>query len=247
VIKRLLLGYIAYSCISAIGISLLSANNAYSMGLRSFVALPVEKGGTVVRFSVEHAKDAGTDTLISSTAYGISAKQTLLVGIPYQLSPAGNKRQGDVSVLYRHIVKQQDRYIGTKRFALLGGVILPTEKERDVALQAGFVYTQFFHRHEIDGDALYQLGTSDRKDSGRYDLSWQFRLLPIERPEWGIATELNSVVEFNGRWQEGKSTTHQVTIGLQWVQAKWVFEGGAVKDLNNENELRYLLSTRFHF
>ncbi|HHL18459.1 MAG TPA: hypothetical protein ENJ33_01850 [Thiothrix sp.] len=239
--------YIAAVCVSVIGIGLLSADNAYSMGLRSFVALPVEKEGTVVRFSVEHAQDADTDTLISSAAYGMSAKQTLLVGIPYRLSPAGKDRQGDVSVLYRQIVKQQDRYAGTKRFALLGGAIIPTKKERDVALQTGFVYTQFHQRHEVDADVLYQLGTSNRKDSGRYDLSWQYRLLPIERPDWGTVTEINSVIELNGRWQEGNNITHQATIGLQWVQAKWVFEGGVVKDLNNDNELRYLISTRFHF
>ena len=238
-----------YISASVIGISLLTTH-AYSMGLRTFVALPVEKEGRVVRFTIEQAKDADTTTLITSAAYGISAKQTLLLGLPYRLSPAGDNRQGDVSVLYRHLVKQQDAQTGTRRLGLLGGAIIPinpSEKERDAAVQAGFVYTQYLGRNEIDVDALYQAGASDRNDSGRYDVSWQYRLSPTERPEWGIASELNSAVELNGRWKASNSTTHQVTLGLQWVQPKWVLEGGVAKDLNNAEELRYLLSTRFHF
>ena len=41
--KRLVghIRYLAAVYVSVIGISLLSADNAYSMGLRSFVALPV--------------------------------------------------------------------------------------------------------------------------------------------------------------------------------------------------------------
>lgn len=221
--------------------------NTYGMGLRSFVALPVEKNGTVIRLSLEHAKDADTDTLITSTAYGISNHQTLLLGMPYRLAPAGNDRQGDVSVLYRHIVRQTDRFSGTDRLGLLGGAIVPTKRDRDPAIQAGLVFTHFQDRNEIDIDVLYQSGTGERPDAGRYDVSWQYRLLPAERPEWGIKPELNGVLELNGRWNEGNNMTHQLTTGLQWIHQKWVLEGGLIKDLNNKNELRYLLSARFHF
>jgi len=221
--------------------------NANSMGLRSFVALPVEKGGAVVRFSLEHAEDADTDTLSTSAAYGISDRQTLLLGLPYRLSPAGSNRQGDISVLYRHIVRQEDSLSGTKRLGLLAGGIVPTDTERDAAIQAGFVYTYFKNQHEVDLDALYQAGIDDRADSGRYDLSWQYRLLPAKRPDWGIVKELYSVMELNGRWKEGSNITHQITAGVQWVHQKWVLEGGIIKDLNNDNEQRYLFSTRFHF
>ncbi len=167
--------------------------------------------------------------------------------MPYRLSPGGKDRQGDVSVLYRHIVKQNDFYNGTGHLGLLGGVIVPTESERDAAVQGGFVYTQFEGRHEVDVDALYQSGTENRKDSGRYDVSWQYRLSPAERPDWGIAKELNSVLEVNGRWKQGDNTLHQLTVGLQWIDQKWVLEGGLVKNFNNDNELRTLLSMRFHF
>jgi hypothetical protein len=233
-----------------VSISIISVgfiNTAYSMGLRSLVALPVEKGGAVIRLTFERANDADTETLITNAAYGFTANQTLLLGMPYRLSPSGNNRQGDVSVLYRHIVWQQDTLSGTDRLGLLGGVIVPTENDRDAAIQAGFVFTHFKNRHEIDIDALYQSGTANRPDSGRYDISWQYRLSPVEHPDWGISTELNTVLELNGRWNEGNSVTQQITAGLQWVHKKTVIDGGVVQDLNNAHETRYLISTRFHF
>lgn len=234
------------STISTLFLAILSTH-ACGMGLRSFVALPVEKDGAVVRLSFIHADDADTDLLVTSAAWGISASQTLLFGIPYRLSPAGDNRLGDASVLYRHLVVQQDELHGTFRLGLLGGAIIPTDNDRDAALQAGFVTTWFRKRHEVDVDALFQAGTGDRPDSGRYDISWQYRLTPAERPEWGISQEWNSVLELNGRWQEGSNMTHQITAGLQWLHPRVVIEGGLVQDLNNTEELRYLLSTRLHF
>ncbi len=220
---------------------------AWSMGLRSFVALPVEKGGAVARIQIERAEDADRDILIGNAAWGLSARQTLLFGVPYRLSPAGDKRLGDVSMLFRQMLTQKDQHAGTRRLGLLGGAIAPTDSDRDAAIQGGAVYTAFWRRHEIDIDALYQAGLGKRGDSGRYDLSWQYRLTPAERPVWGIPSEINSVLEWNGRWQKGNDTTRQITAGLQWVHAGWVLEGGVAQDLNNARETRLLISTRFHF
>ena len=217
------------------------------MGLRSFVALPIEKGGSVLRFQNIYASQSEVDLFVTSFAYGIDAKQTLLVGMPYRLKPSEGERQGDVSLLYRYMLVQDDNFEGTSRLGLLGGVIIPTFSERDYAGQAGFVYTYFRDRHEIDVDLLYKKGFDARLDSGSYDVSWQYRLFPPIRDDWGISQELNSVVELNGRWFEGTTITHQLTLGLQWIHANWVLEGGFVKDLNNAKEERYLLSVRFHF
>ncbi len=236
-----------YSSACALCLCLVITDNIHGMGLRSFVALPVEKGGAVIRLSFEHVEDANTDSLTTSAAYGLTATQTLLLGMPYRLSASEESRQGDVSVLYRHIVSQEDSPSGTDRLGLLGGVIVPTESDRETAVQAGFVFTHFKNRHEIDIDALYQVGVGSRADSGLYDISWQYRLSPIERPDWGITQEINTVLELNGRWNQGKNMTHQVTAGLQWIHQKLVIEGGIVKDINNNNETRYILSTRFHF
>ncbi|EGQ9230982.1 hypothetical protein F0224_11340 [Vibrio coralliilyticus] len=228
--------------------SLLSAvAPVHGMGLRSLVALPVEKDGAVVRFVYEHSQDVDTNVLSANVAYGLSANQTLLLGLPYRLSPGGTDQQGDLSILYRHILWQQDRRSGTSRLGLLGGAIIPTENGRDGAFQTGFVFTHFQSRNEFDVDAVYQAGIEDRPASGRYDVSWQYRLSPANRPDWGILPELNSVLELNSRWQENDGTVHQITAGLQWVHQQWVIEGGIVQDLNATKDRHYLLSARFHF
>lgn len=220
---------------------------AHGMGLRSFVALPVEKNGAVIRFAFEHANEPNTDVLSTSAAYGLNAGQTLLLGVPYRLSPSGADQQGDLSLLYRHIVWQKNRLSGTSRLGLLGGAITPAGSDRNAAIQTGFVFTHFKGRHEIDVDALYQAGIENRPDSGRYDISWQYRLSPAEFPDWGIPSGLNSVLELNGRWDTVSGSVQQVTTGLQWVHRKWVIEGGITQDLNVTKDLSYLLSTRFHF
>lgn len=220
---------------------------SYAMGLRSFVALPVDKGGTVLRLTLETEQDTDIDRLTASAAYGLSANQTILLGFPYQLSPPGNNRQGDLSALYRHVLWRQDTDSGTTRTGLLGGLIAPTESNRDSAIQLGMVYTRFIDRHELDLDLLYQSGMDNRPDSGRYDLSWQYRLSPSIRPDWGLPTEVNTVLELNGRWKEGNNTAHQLTLGLQRIHPKYVVEGGIAQDLNNSEETRYLVSFRTHF
>lgn len=227
-------------------LSLLSVQNANSMGLRSFVALPIDKHGYVIRFSYEHLTGGNRDNFITSAAYGLSSDQALLFGVPYKLKPSDGDHFGDLSALYRHTIIQDDFFSGTSRLALLAGAIVSSDNDRDPAVQAGFVYTFFKDRYEFDIDALYQAGVDSRPDSGRYDISWQYRLLPAFYPDWGIESELNTVTELNGRWKEGNEITHQVTIGLQLVNPTWVIEGGFVKSLNN-NDLSFLLSTRFHF
>ncbi len=232
---------IAYTTCLWLGVS----GSGYSMGLRSFVALPVEKGGAVIRLTFVNEKEA--DTLVTSAAYGVDANQTLLLGIAYRGSPTNGDRQGDVSALYRYIAWKKDSSSGTDRLGLLGGAIVPTKNDNDAAVQAGFVFTHFRNRHEIDLDVLYQSGLDDRLDRGRYDISWQYRISPIKRPQWRLTQELNTVLELNGRWTENHNITHQVTAGLQTIHQKLVVEGGVVRDINNNHETKFLLSTRFHF
>lgn len=239
---------IRYTTLALAGIAAcVFSASLYGMGLRSFVALPLDKGGAVVRFQFERNRDAGVSLGIANFAYGIGVKHTLLLGLPLRLSPGGSDRWGDLGLLYRYTTWQQDYAGGTRRFALLGGVVVPTDDGRDAAIQAGFVFTSVSGRNEWDIDALYLAGMGDRADSGRYDVSWQYRLFPRQYPEWGIATELNSVIELGGRWTEGNELVHQLTVGLQWIHPRWVLEGGVFQDINGPEELHFLLSTRFHF
>jgi len=219
----------------------------WSMGLRSFVALPVEKGGKVLRAQLVRNYDLDQNTAIANLAYGLSGNQTLLLGVPYRLSPGGGDQLGDLSALYRRTVWQVDAPGRTSRLALLGGAIISTTGDRDFAIQAGAVATFYRGRYEWDLNVLYQAGQVDRPDAGRYDISWQYRLTPAEYPDWGLSTEWDVVLELGGRYSEGRSTIHQATGGLQWIHRRWVLEGGITKDLNGPRDRRALLSIRWHF
>lgn len=221
--------------------------DAHAMGLRSFAALPLEQGGTVVRLFGERNTDTDVDTLVTELAYGVNADQTLFLGLPYRLSPAGSDRTGDLSALYRYTVWRVDEEHGTRRASLLGGVVLPTDSARDTRLQLGGVATFYRGRQEWDLDFLWIDGLGNTADSARYDISWQYRLSPERRPAWGLGTEWDTVVELGGRWNEGDETLHQFTLGLQHIQKNWVLEGGVVQDLNGPENTRFVLSTRFHF
>lgn len=220
---------------------------AHPMGLRSFVALPVDKGGAVLRTQFERAMDANTDELVVNLAYGLSATRTILLGLPYRLSPAGTDRLGDLGILYRHTVWQHDFRQGTHRVGLLGGLVAPTQDDRDGAVQVGVVATRYEGRHEWDIDGLYQVGLGDRRDGFRYDLSWQYRLSPARRPTWGTGSEVDAVVELGGRWTAGSEIIHQATFGLQWIHPRWVLEGGVFRDLTGPEDTHVVLSSRFHF
>jgi len=82
-------------------ISIYSAN-LFAMGLRSFVALPLEQGGIVLRLQDIDNLNTDRNIAIANIALGITGKQALLFGIPYRLSPSGPNRSGDISFLYRY-------------------------------------------------------------------------------------------------------------------------------------------------
>ncbi len=221
---------------------------ASAMGLRAFVALPVDKGGTVARMQLLRNDDTDVDVGVLNLAYGIGARQALLLGLPYRLAPAGGGRRfGDLGLLYRYIVRQSDNPDGTMRIGLLAGASVPTNGDRDPGGQVGVVGTWYRGRHELDADLLWQPGFGNRGDAARYDLSWQYRLSPAEYPEWGSGNEWNGVVELNGRWNEAGVVTHQLTLGLQWIHPRWVLEGGVYRDLNGPKQTHFLLSARVHF
>ncbi|MEE8060073.1 MAG: hypothetical protein V3T17_19910 [Pseudomonadales bacterium] len=219
---------------------------AHGMGLRSFVALPVEQGGTVLRSTIERNADTDNATLVFNAAVGISSWQTLLLGLPYRLSPSGSERLGDIGALYRQIIVQSDTTAGTDRLGVLAGVVIPTAGERDEALQVGMVFTHYRGRHEIDLDGLYQRDLGGQASTARYDMSWQYRISPREYPDWGIPNEWYVVTELGGRWKQDNTAIHQMTFGLQRVAKRWVVEGGVIQDVNSPHETRYLFSIRFH-
>ena len=56
------------------------------MGLRSFVALPINKGGVVARFVLDEIPETNNKRLTTNLAYGIGSTQTFFLAAPYRLS-----------------------------------------------------------------------------------------------------------------------------------------------------------------
>lgn len=212
---------------------------ASAMGLRSFVALPLEQGGTVIRPLLEHDSDADASQLTTELAYGLTARQTLIVAVPYRVAGGSGRRVGDVMAFYRHQLWSVDTDSGTTRWSLLGGAII--DRDGHARAQLGTVATWFHDRHEIDADLLAAESGHGHPASARYDVSWQYRLNPGERAWW------MSVLELGGRWVDGAGTTQQLTVGIQRIEGAWVIEGGVVHDLNKRRGTSVLLGVRFHF
>ncbi len=218
------------------------------MGLRSFVALPINKGGVVTRLVVDEVPETNNEQITSNLAYGIDGRQSFFLAAPYRISSGTGDRLGAISLLYRNIVWQNIDSINPTRFGLLLGTVVPTDSDRDPKASAGFVVTHVKNRHEWDADALWQQGIDDAPNSLRYDLSWQYRIYPQEYPEWGLSSLVNTVFEFAGRGVEGNTVIQQFTGGFQWVVTpRWVLEGGVTQDLNGPDDTNYIISTRFHF
>ncbi len=221
-------------------------SDACAMGLRSFVALPIERGGMVFRFQgIFNVDNHNQNLFVTNFAYGLSGYQTLLLGFPYRFS-ADDHQTGDFSALYRHTVWQDDHPTGSNRLALLGGILIPTNSISDGGIQGGAVATFYKGRQELDIDGLWQQGIGDSPNRAQYDISYQYRLYPAVYPEADLSAEWDGVIEYNGRWIQNNDLIHQATVGLQWIHAHWILEGGMIQDINASHDTRFIVSTRYH-
>jgi hypothetical protein len=186
--------------------------------------------------------------LVAGTVlYGLTPRQTLIIGVPYRKLELGGDGFGYVTALYRGTVYQHDRPNATRRIAVIGGIRVPTDSDLDPQIAAGVVATLYQQRSEWDFDLVWMEGTGRSGNNARYDVSWQYRLTPSEYPEWGIPTEWESVVELGGRYTEGSEMVHQLTVGALWVHPSWVLEAGIIQDLNGPGATSLLLGIRKHF
>lgn len=224
---------------------LLAPGLSNAMALRSFVAMPLEKNGMLVRMIAEENIDSDVTVLMTNFAYGLSAKQTLFIGLPYKFDDPSSGIQ-NTNFLYRHLIAQSYQGGNVRRFGFLAGAILPKEDQSENRVQAGIVSTVAYRRHQWDMDALWVDGLGEVNDSARFDISWQYRLVPAKRSAWEQSNEWNSIIELGGRWNEISGTTYQYTIGVQWLSRRWVLEGGTVIDINKPEQQRYLLGFRVH-
>ena len=163
---------------------LFTTSTAWAISLRTLVALPIPKGDTVFRLLNTHNTDTDANNLSASAAYGINKAGTVFLGMPYRIYPKGNARTGDISVLYRHMLIQEDRIDGTFRLGALLGGFIPTTGNSDGGLREGLVATYYRDRTEIDVDVIIKQGIKQSLNEFNYDISWQYRIAPAEYPEW---------------------------------------------------------------
>ncbi|MBD3608940.1 MAG: hypothetical protein HUJ30_00140, partial [Gammaproteobacteria bacterium] len=129
--------------------------------------------------------------------------------------------------------------------ALLAGVLI--SEQSDNSPQFGGAITYSRGRSEIDFSAFWRQGTGMMTDMKRYDLSWQYRLVPSVRPDWESVPEWYGVIELGARWMDEPSIPHQLTVGIQRLAGPLVLEGGVVMPVEGDADNQYIMSARYRF
>ena len=171
-----------------------------------------------------------------------------------------NDGVADIPLQLKWRVWQKDELLKTTRFALIGGLEVPSYdrnfSSRSFDPITGVVWTCQEKDWWLDWDVLYQLNTGQgefRNDVLKYDVAYSRRLLPLEIPAkkpWG----LYGVLELNGSYTTDGSHLIFGSPGLQLITPQAILETGVqlpmVQELNG-NQLKHdftlVLSLRFQF
>jgi len=221
-VARTLLVLAAATAATAVGTA---AGTARAQGIQTNVALPVARGEGIfrsqLRYRRAHDDPSGSgrelDALVApqTLGYCVTPRFTAFATLPVlayrRLQAPGGKVQrdsapGDLRLLGRATLWADDYApLSTRRFALLGGLELPTgddgfgSKTWDPLL--GAVATWAANRCEVDVDVLYKLRTRrngfEPGDETRYDLAWRYRVWPSRFA--GRLLQLGVLLELNGR------------------------------------------------
>ncbi|MCH8029290.1 MAG: transporter [Candidatus Dadabacteria bacterium] len=247
------------------------ANGVLAAGINTNVALPVRKGGFVFRSQARwlRATDDSTslDREVNVVAipnvlvYGATPDLSLFAIVPYIFrnvkftDPSSGKRTekddngiGDSILLGRYTVYARDYPSGTARFALIGGIKLPTGDDdlepittESIDFPLGWVSTVTwdFGRHELDADFIYRINTEaddfEKGDDLVYDLAYEFRVYPWTLPEVGAPNFIYLVAEANGIYSQkgeldGKTIENSgghtlfLSPGIQFASKRYILE-----------------------
>jgi len=152
----------------------------------------------------------------------------------------------DMTFLVKVRIVQKDELLKTTRIGLIGGVEMPTGKDRFSSDSFdpifGSVYTYQTDRGEWDADLIYKWNTGSGVqsfDTLRYDLAYQHRVWPVEYPEKGIPTLWNIVAEANGSYSTQGNHLVFLSPGIQCVTKRWILESSiqlpVIRDLKGNN------------
>ncbi len=270
---------------------LLLPSIAGAQGINTNVALAIAEGEGIIRSQLRYARatddpsgmgrELDAVVLPQTLVYGLTPRLTAFATLPilahrsFRLGTGEVERDsavGDLRLLGRYTVFADDYApLATRRVALLGGMKFPTGAERFGTPSfdpiVGVVGTWASHRHEIDLDTLYRIGTErhgfEAGDQLRYDVAYRYRLWP---DRFGPRLlQLNGILELNGSWT-GRSRDDGKTIrdsgghvlflspGVQFVTSRLINEASlqlpVVQDLNGpqlETEFIGVLSVRIPF
>ncbi|MBD3610609.1 MAG: hypothetical protein HUJ30_08675, partial [Gammaproteobacteria bacterium] len=128
---------------------------SHAMGIRSFVAMPIDKGGSMLR--MQYIDAGNMTTLMTNYAYGLTGTQTLIVGLPYQLSPQVNKGRGDINLLYRYIGWHKSDTEKMVMAALLAVVLISEQSDNSPKFVGAITYSRGLR--EEDFSAFWRQGT----------------------------------------------------------------------------------------
>ena len=126
--------YRALACL--VTLTCLLGHAARAGGLRSLVALPLEPGGVVTRLQVVGSFSPDNMLVTGTVLYGLTPRQTLIIGVPYRKLELGDDGFGYVTGFYRGTVYQHDRPNATRRIAVIGGIRVPTDSDLDPQIAA---------------------------------------------------------------------------------------------------------------
>lgn len=288
----IMLSMLAFSIMSTVPIS-----GALAAGINSDVAFPVRQGGFVFRSRARWlratddptslGRDIDVVAILNVLVYGATPDLSLFAIFPYIFrsvkftDPSSGKRikkddngVGDLTLFGRYTVYARDYPSGTARFALLGGIKLPTGNEDlnpittssvDFPLGSVSTITWGFGRHEVDTDLVYRINTeAEGFEMGNeldHDLAYEFRIYPWTLPEFGVPNFIYLVAEANGFFsqkskQNGKTIddsggyTLFLSPGLQFATRRYVLEASiqlpVIQDLNgNQLKTDFVLTAGF--
>jgi len=272
-------------------------SGALAAGINTDVALPVRKGGFVFRSQLRWLRAIDDPTPADREINVLAVPNVLVFGVTPDLSlfgilpfffrhvesrdPSTGKKVdkddsgvGDATILGRYTVYAKDYPSGTTRFALLGGIKLPTGDDDlepittdSIDFPLGWVSTVTwgFGRHEVDADLVYRINREaedfEKGDDLVYDLAYQFRVYPWTLPEVGAPNFLYLVAEANGIFSQ-KSELNGKTIddsgghtlflspGLQFATRRFILEVSVqlpvIQDLNGSQvETDFILTGGF--
>ena len=253
-------------------------STALAAGLNTDVALTPPKGGTIVRAQARQVRLRNDPTALgreidlylgtATAVYGVSERlavfgtlRLLRRDVDFAMGGgSGDTGFADIPLLVKYRFFQKDEPGVTTRWAVIGGLEIPTFdnvfSSDSVDPVIGMVWTHQERKWWIDWDLLYKFNTAGGlagDDELRADVAYSLRLsygATKKRVPWA----LYAVAEINARYLTDGSYEVLGSPGLQYITPRFIVEAGVQLPIGQdfqaprlETGLVVVLSLRFQF